>query len=327
MGKSRSPRHGSMQFWPRVRSQRESPKVRSWNMSHSGLLGFVGYKAGMTHVQYTDPAKTSLTKGQVVSEPVTIVECPPITVIGIRVYSITTDNHLHVTAQFNAEKLPLEVRKRIPQSKNPKKLDESFDVSQAHSVRLVVATQPQLAGFGKKTSDIVEMAIGGSVQDQFTFAKDNLGKTISVEDVFKSGELIDTHAVTTGKGYQGPVKRFGVAIRQAKSEKVKRGPGSLGPWKGQGHIMYRIAMAGKMGYHLRTDYNKRIELVSQDITKVNPVSGISRYGLVKTTFLLVRGSISGPKKRLVTLTKAIRPNKRLDIGEVDLDYISVEAQN
>ncbi len=328
MAKSRNPRHGSMQFWPRVRASCETARIRAWSNTDSGLLGFAGYKVGMTQVQFVDPQKQSLTKGQVVSEPVTIIECPPVLVIGVRVYTQSDDSRLVVSHQINASKLPLSVRKRLVVSKKEVKQDfDSLDVSKISDVRLLVATQPNLAGFGKKTSDIFELAIGGSVESQLTFAKEKLGQTISITDVFSSGDLVDSHSVSKGKGYQGPVKRFGVSLRQKKSEKTKRGPGSLGPWKGQGHIMYRIAMAGKMGYHLRTDYNKRIELISDDVTKVNAKSGFSHYGLVKTSYMLVRGSVSGPKKRLITLTKAIRPNNKYAIGEIDINYISTESQN
>ncbi len=328
MGKARSPRHGSMQFWPRVRAQSETPRIRSWGKADSGVLGFAGYKAGMTRIQYVDPVKTSLTKGQVVSEAVTIIECPPLSVIAFRCYTKTSDNQLVVSHQINASKVGLEVKRRLSQSvKESQQNADSIDESAVHSVRVVVATQPKLTGFGKKTADIFELALGGDVSSQLAFAKEKLGQIITVADVFKPGELVDAHAVTKGKGYQGSVKRFGVSLRQHKSEKAKRGPGSLGPWKGQGHVMYRVAMAGKMGYHLRTDYNKRVELISDDVSKVNPVSGISQYGLVKGSYILVRGSVSGPKKRLVTLTKAIRPNAKYDFGELTLDYISIDAQN
>ena len=53
----------------------------------------------------------------------------------------------------------------------------------------------------------------------------------------KDGDQLDFHCVTKGKGYQGPVKRFGIQIRARKAEKTKRGPGSLGSWKGQQQMM------------------------------------------------------------------------------------------
>src|SRR3989344_954150 len=98
---------------------------------------------------------------------------------------------------------------------------------------VVVYTQPKLTGIGKKRPEIFEIALGGSIKDKFEYAKQNIGKEIKITDIFKEGELVDIHGVSKGKGTQGPVKRFGISIRSHKAEKTKRGPGSLGGWRGQ----------------------------------------------------------------------------------------------
>jgi len=53
--------------------------------------------------------------------------------------------------------------------------------------------------------------------------------------------MVDSKTFTKGKGFQGPVKRFGISLRSHKSEKVIRGPGSLGPWKGQTKLAATIS--------------------------------------------------------------------------------------
>jgi len=63
--KKRNPRHGSMQFWPRVKAKRAYARIRRWNDSTKGVLGFAGYKVGMTHLMITDNKATSKTKGEV----------------------------------------------------------------------------------------------------------------------------------------------------------------------------------------------------------------------------------------------------------------------
>ncbi|MFW5852848.1 MAG: 50S ribosomal protein L3, partial [Nanoarchaeota archaeon] len=64
MGKTGKPRSGSMQYWPRKRASSETVRVRSWGASNDAkVLGFAGYKAGMTHVLLTDNRKNSSTKG------------------------------------------------------------------------------------------------------------------------------------------------------------------------------------------------------------------------------------------------------------------------
>ncbi|MGV8141255.1 MAG: 50S ribosomal protein L3, partial [Candidatus Woesearchaeota archaeon] len=87
MAKIHQPRHGSMQYWPRVKAKRQYATVRSWNTNHKdAILGFMGYKAGMTHVMAIDNRKSSITKGEEVFVPVTVIECPPLKVAGIRLY-------------------------------------------------------------------------------------------------------------------------------------------------------------------------------------------------------------------------------------------------
>ena len=55
MPQTRQPRRGSMQFWPRKRARRSYARVKAWaNSDKPKLLGFAGYKVGMTHIIATD---------------------------------------------------------------------------------------------------------------------------------------------------------------------------------------------------------------------------------------------------------------------------------
>ena len=81
----RYPRRGSMQYWPRKRAKTQVARVRSVPKG-KGLLGFAGYKVGMTHMIINDNRKTSTTKGIDISCPVTIIECPPLKAASIRFY-------------------------------------------------------------------------------------------------------------------------------------------------------------------------------------------------------------------------------------------------
>ena len=90
MPRVRSPRAGSMQFWPRSRSRNEVARIRTWPESkESKLLGFAGYKVGMTHLLINDNGQNSMTKGTDIFCPVTIVECPPLKTASIRFYKNT----------------------------------------------------------------------------------------------------------------------------------------------------------------------------------------------------------------------------------------------
>jgi large subunit ribosomal protein L3 len=324
MPTKRSPRKGSMQVWPRKRAKSEIPRVRSWADSKEAKpLGFAGYKAGMTHVFITDTRANSLTKGEDIRFPVTVIECPPMKIIGFTLYKKDAYG-LHASSQILSDKLDKELAKNFPLPKNNKKKASDIKIDEHADLKLLVQTQPKLTNIGKKKPEVFELGIGGDLNAKFEFAKTNLGKEVKIEDVFKEGALIDTHAITKGKGFQGPVKRFGVAIRQHKSEKTKRGPGSLGPWHGT--LNYRVAHAGQMGYHQRVDYNKWLLKISNKPEEINPKGGFLRYGVVKNNYVLVKGSVQGPAKRMIKLVQAVRPDKKVPSEAPAISYTSLESK-
>tara|TARA_Y100000310_G_scaffold167856_1_gene167816 strand:- start:18763 stop:19743 length:981 start_codon:yes stop_codon:yes gene_type:complete len=319
----RKPRKGSLQFWPRVRSKRQYPRIKNWKIEGNGLLGFAGYKVGMTHLTFKDKRKTALTKGQDVTFPVTVVECPPLKVASLRFYKKSSDG-LKAVSEIFSQNVDKELKRKVmlPKKKSEKKPEEiDFD-----EVRLLVYTQPKLTGIGKKKPEIFEIAIGGKKEEQLKYAQEKIGKELTIEDVFKEGQQIDLHAVTKGKGFQGPMKRFGIALRASKSEKSRRNPGSLGPWKGQGHIMWKVAHAGKMGYHTRTEYNKQILKIGKTGEDINIAGGYLRYGNVKNPYILIKGSVPGISKRLIRMSLPRRKNKTIVEEALDINYISLESK-
>jgi len=324
MPTKRSPRKGSMQFWPRKKAKSESVRVRSWAESKDAKpLGFPGFKAGMTHVMITDNRSNSITKGENIRFPVTVIECPPVKLIGFTLYKKDAYG-LHASSQILADKLDKELAKKFPLPKKTKKNAADVKIEDYEDLVLLVQTQPKLTGIGKKKSSVFELGIGGNLKAKFDYAKSNLGKEIKVEDVLHEGMQLDSHAVTKGKGFQGPVKRFGVAIRQHKSEKTKRGPGSLGPWHGP--LNWRVSHAGQTGYHQRVDYNKWLLKIGNTPAEINPKGGFLRYGNVKNNFILVKGSVQGPAKRMIKLIQATRPNPKIPKDAPAIAYLSLESK-
>lgn len=299
-----------MQFWPRKRARREQARIRSWSNKKPevNLCGFAGYKAGMTSVHYVNTKKTSPSYGETLSVPCTIIECPPLRIYSVRFYKKANTGNLRMAKECINPKLNKEITKRIIKSKKTHNLPDS---AEGYSeIRLNLYTQPKLTGIGKKKPEIFEVALSGSMEDQLAYIKEHLDKDINVHDVLKPGQLVDAHAITKGKGFAGAVKRFGIGIKDSKSEKNLRTPGSLGPWQGQQHIMYRVPHAGKMGYHTRTDYNKWLVKI-----ETQPDLGpIKHYGVVRSSYLLVKGSIPGPKKRLIKLIAPVRANRKLQVA-------------
>ncbi|MBS3125553.1 50S ribosomal protein L3 [Candidatus Woesearchaeota archaeon] len=324
MPRIRTPRQGSMQYWPRKRAKDIVAHVRTWpSIKEVKLTGFAGYKVGMTHVLAVDNLPTSITKGEEVQVPVTVLECPPVKVAAIILYQKDAYG-THCVGQINAEKVDKEVSRSMNVAKKPAKVAKESDLSE---VRVLVHTQPKLTGIGKKAPELFELGIGGNKpQEQLIYAKSLLGKEIKVSDVFAEGQLVDSVSITKGKGLQGPVKRFGLALRSHKSEKTKRGPGSLGPW--HGFRGYRSPHQGQMGFQQRMEYNKYImRIATEDTKKINPKGGFVRYGVVKNQYLLVKGSLGGAHKRLVTLTAPRRAsNIRIPKEAPTLAYVSTSSK-
>ena len=325
MGQVFGPRHGSMQYWPRKRARRQHTRIRSWQraLKDAQLLGFAGYKVGMTHVIMTDNRKQSTTKNEDIFCPVTVIECPPIKPLSLRFFR-KRHNGFNVIGEVLSEHIDKELERALPHiKKHSKKID---DFKEFDDVRLVVYTQPKLTGIGKKKPEIFELGLSGAKEQKLALGQQLLSKEIKISDVFKEGQPSDIHAVTKGKGFQGPVKRFGVSIRSHKSEKTKRGPGSLGAWNAQGHMMYRVAHAGQMGYHTRTEYNKWILKIGEKPEEINVKGGFLRYGVVKNPYILVKGSIPGPSKRLIKLTVPWRADKGIPSEAPALQYISIASK-
>ena len=108
---------------------------------------------------------------------------------------------------------------------------------------------------------------------------------------------------------QGPVKRFGITLRNHKSEKGVRKVGSIGPWH-PARVTFRTPMAGQLGLFTRIIYNlKVIGFGSVKDRDVNPIAGFKNYGKVKTDYLILNGSVQGPPKRQLLVTPSFRPSK------------------
>jgi large subunit ribosomal protein L3 len=318
MVKAHQPRSGSMQYWPRKRAKRELARVNSWaKIKEAKPLGFIGYKAGMVHISFLDNRPKSMTKDEEISFPVTVIECPTMKVAGINFYEMDVYG-LRLRSTVLSDSMDKELGRKISLPKNVKKKVE--DVKDFDEIRLLVYTQPKLIKVLGKKPKIGEVALGGKKEEQLKFAQEKLGKEISVEEVFKEGDLLDAHGVTKGKGFQGTVKRYGVSIRSHKSEKVKRGAANLGAWT-PSRVSYRQPLPGKMGYHLRTDFNKWLMKIGKNGKEVTPKSGFPNYGIIKNDYVLIKGSLPGPRKRVITLTQATRPNRKVPKEAPQIKYI------
>src|SRR2546428_13393821 len=147
--KEHRPRHGSMGFSPRKRSESPIPHFSSWPDVDGGtprLQGFAGYKAGMTHAIVVDYRPTSTTSGQEVQVPVTVVEVPPMRVAGVRLYRRVPEGLKTVTEVWSP-RLDKELKRVFPIPKDYD-ADEAWkkaNPAEGDDVRLITFTQPALA--------------------------------------------------------------------------------------------------------------------------------------------------------------------------------------
>jgi len=109
-----------------------------------------------------------------------------------------------------------------------------------------------------KAAHLVELQLnGGSMSDKCNYAQGLFEKAIPVKDVFSEGESIDICGVTKGHGFQGVIKRWGCKKLPRKTHKGLRKVACIGAWH-PARITINVARAGQMGFHHRTEINKRI---------------------------------------------------------------------
>ena len=321
------PKRGSHGYSPRKRARAETPHIKSWaeGGEKPKIQGFFGYKAGMTHAFVVDYRPTSTTSGREVRMPVTVVETPPIKVAAVRAYQRNAYG-MHTVGEIWTDKLDPELSKRIPLAKKQKKKSWDF-TKDAEEIRVLVYTQPKLVtSVPKKAPEISELRIGGgSIEDQINYAKEILGKELKINDVHNEGDMLDIIAVTKGDGFEGVVKRWGVKLLFHKNSKHRRMIGTAGSWH-PNWIQATVPQAGQMGYHRRTEYNKRILKIGAKGEEITPAGGFPHYGVIRNSYILIHGSVPGPVKRLIGMRDALRYQRGVKIEKPEITYISTTSK-
>jgi len=311
MAPPKSPRKGSLQFWPRKRAKKFLPRVNWEDINSEKILkGFICYKVGMKSALVKDNTPNSLTKGKQIIVPATIFECPSMKIFSVRFYK-----NGKVMKELLAENLDKELKKKI---KFPKKKEEKIEnIKDYDDIRAIFYSQVKKTKL-KKTPDLAEIGFTGKIEEKLNFVKENLNKEISMSNFFEKNALVDIRGLTKGKGFSGTVKRFGITLKSHKSEKGQRRPGSLGPWH-PARVTFRAPQAGQLGMFTRITYNLKI----LDIGEINSqnskdFSNIKNFGEVKTGYLIVRGSAQGPSKRQLLITSTLRKTKKQDKKNFEL---------
>lgn len=116
-----------------------------------------------------------------------------------------------------------------------------------------------------------------------------LGETLSVQDVFAEGDVVDVVGTSKGKGFQGVVKRHGfsgVGGQTHGQHNRQRHPGSMGPGSTPGHVFKGRRMAGRTG-------NDRVKVQNLKVLKVIPEKNL----------IIVKGSVPGAINSFVIIEK------------------------
>jgi len=116
-------------------------------------------------------------------------------------------------------------------------------------------------GFAEKESSRVNKPAAGhfkkSGSQGFYFVREfrvsdpaeyTVGQDVTLDKVFKVGELVDVQGISKGKGFQGVVKRYGFAGGGAgHGSNFHRAPGSIGCSASPGRVFKGKKMPGRMG--------------------------------------------------------------------------------
>merc|ERR1719175_288902 len=299
----------------------------------------------MTHIVREVDRPGSKTNKKEVVEGVSIIETPPMVVVGIVGY-IETPTGLRTFKTVFAEHLSEECKRRFYKNwsmskkkaftryarkwaddAGKKQIETDLNKIKKYCkvVRILAHTQTKLLRKRQKKANLMEIQLnGGTIADKVDWAKEKFEQPLNVSDVFEQDELIDCIGVTKGRGFKGVTSRWHCKKLPRKTHKGLRKVACIGAWH-PSRVQYTVARAGQKGYHHRTEINKKIYRIGPGVhTKdgkviknnaatefdptdkcINPMGGFPHYGMVKQDFVMIKGCCIGPKKRVLTLRKSL----------------------
>jgi len=361
--KFEQPRHGSLGFLPKKRCRRGKGKCKTFPKDDKSkpphLTAFMAYKAGMTHIlRDVDKPGSKLHKKET-CEAVTILEAPPMVVVGLVGY-VSTATGKRTYGTIWAEHLNEEVKRRFYKnwykskkkaftsyvkkySDGKKSIESQLEEMKKHCsvIRVIAHTQIRKAKTGQKKAHVMEVQInGGEIPQKVDFAYNLFEKTVTVDAVFRKDEMIDTIGITKGHGTQGVVTRWGVSRLPRKTHRGLRKVACIGSWH-PSRVMFSVPRAGQMGYHHRTEMNKKVYRIGKvgDSTHkaatdfdntdkgITPMGGFAHYGNITEDYLMIKGSVAGTMKRCITLRQSCFPqtNRRAQ-EDIKIKFIDTTSK-
>jgi len=362
------PRHGSLAFSPRKRTKHHFGRIRSFPKDDKSkkphFTAFMTYKAGMTHIIRDVDRPGSRVHKKEVCEPVTILEAPPMMVVGLVGY-IETPRGIRALTNVWAGHLSEECKRRFYKNwyKSKQKAFTKYqkrwtDATKSDGepmkaelerikkyctvIRAICHTQITKVKIGQKRAHLKEIQVnGGSVSDKVDFVRGLFEQGVKIADCFDQDEMIDCIGVTKGKGFQGVITRWGCSRLVRKSHRGLRKVACIGTWH-PARVQWQVPRAGQMGYFHRTEINKKIYRIGKslaedahnantenDLTEkaISPMGGFSHYGMVNEDWVMLKGCTMGKRKKIITIRKSLLPQvSRKATEKVTLKFIDTSSK-
>ena len=139
--------------------------------------------------------------------------------------------------------------------------------------------------------DKVETPVKRYLQEfRFDNSEDYEVKQEIKADIFAAGDHIDASAISKGKGFQGAIRRHGQSRGpMAHGSKYHRHAGSNGSCSDPSKVFKGKHMPGHMGH-------VKVTVQNLEVVKVD----------AENNLLLIKGSVPGPKKSLVTINESVK---------------------
>jgi large subunit ribosomal protein L3e len=199
-----------------------------------------------------------------VVEAVTVIETPPMIVVGVVGY-VETPRGLRTLTTVWASHLSDELKRQFYKNwyrakkkaftRYAKKHAEDGGKSIARElerirkyctvVRVLAHTQIRKTGLQQKKAHLMEIQVnGGSIADKVEYAQGLFEKPVEVSTMFEQNENIDVIAVTKGHGFEGVTHRWGTKKLPRKTHKGLRKVACIGAWH-PSKVMFSVARAGQ----------------------------------------------------------------------------------
>ncbi|KAE9407190.1 60S ribosomal protein L3, partial [Gymnopus androsaceus JB14] len=220
-------------------------------------------------------------------------------------------------------------------------------------VCVLVHTQICKTGLSQKKVHLMEIQVNGSlIPDKVEFAHGLFEKPVEVSSVFEQ-DVCGCHCRHQGSWFEGVTHRWGTKKLPRRTHKGLRKVACIGAWHPL-KVMFSVARAGQSMYHcfcsslfkliinfrwLPPLYRKKFYRIGSgsddtnattesDVTKkqIMPMGGFPHYGIVKNDFLILKGSIPGTKKRVVTIQKLLMVHtsrRDLELGTLKMSIVVI----